>query len=96
MQSLIHSFGHCGLALAARDGNHTTTGDIASDPKFYPDGAAKATRAWFFGKVYVELEQLLTHAYHMRIISVYVYLRLFAYIYLYMHMCVLCPKDAMI
>lgn len=25
-----------------QDGHHTTTGDIASDPKFYPDGAAKA------------------------------------------------------
>ena len=59
MQSLVHSFGHCGLAVAARDGNHSTARDIRSDPKFYPDGAAKATLAWLFGKVYIELEQAL-------------------------------------
>ena len=47
------------MAVAARDGNHTTARDIRSDPKFYPDGAAKATLAWLFGKVYVELEQAL-------------------------------------
>ncbi|CAK9041186.1 Uncharacterized protein SCF082_LOCUS23836 [Durusdinium trenchii] len=30
------------LSWTPQDGHHTTTGDIASDPKFYPHGAAKA------------------------------------------------------
>lgn len=30
---------HC---IEPRDGQRTSAGDIAADPKFYPDGAAKA------------------------------------------------------